>query len=146
SLAAPTSVPLSHLSLHDSLPILYPVRTEIVDDTANRLLIRRFAEELAADDRALVTCGLDLFHEALPRVLVRFLVAEHGRASHELLGSPRRLVPPADVSEVVACQIFPGQFQRPLDRGRPALVRPDVQDPGATRATVPAGGHCSPPG
>src|SRR5699024_10649947 len=96
---------------------VYPPPTETVDDTADRLLVRGLAEELAADDRARVSCGLDLFHEALPRVLVRFLVAEHGRTSHDLLGGTRRLIPLAHVGEAVTCQIVPGQLQRSLDRG-----------------------------
>src|SRR5699024_1910616 len=76
---------------------------------------------------------------------VRFLVAEHGRTSHDLLGGTRRLIPLAHVGEAVTCQIVPGQLQRSLDRGRPALVRPDVQEPSVTRASVPAGGHWFPP-
>src|SRR5699024_9968548 len=80
---------------------MYPRTTKVLDNPPDRVVVRRFAEELTTDDRSLFTAGTDLFAEPLPRLFVRFLVTEHRRTSHDFLGRPRCLVPLADIAKTV---------------------------------------------
>src|ERR1700722_6240426 len=103
---------------------------QILDDAADRLVVR-FGEELTAQDDALLARRADIADQSVPVGHLRARLAAQRRLASDREDGPERLPAPARGDHAPPRQSLPGQVECALDSGAARLVRSDVQQSGA---------------